>query len=84
MAISPNPSQNPSGNRPASYANDAPTGLAFTNSRGCLRWASGPPIFFECNTNAEWYWVEWMTGHPLSKAVAEELIRTALPQGSHC
>lgn len=39
--------------------------------------ASGPPIFFECNTNAEWYWVEWMTGHPLSKSVAEELIRTA-------
>jgi hypothetical protein len=37
----------------------------------------GPPVFFECNTNAEWYWVEWMTGHPLSEAVARELIRTA-------
>lgn len=39
--------------------------------------AEGPPVFFECNTNAEWYWVEWMTGHPLSHAVAAELIRTA-------
>jgi len=37
----------------------------------------GPPVFFECNTNAEWYWIEWMTGHPIARAIAEELLATS-------
>ena len=34
---------------------------------------AGPPVFFECNTNAEWYWIEWLTKHPIARAVAREL-----------
>ncbi|MBP7950218.1 MAG: hypothetical protein KA004_11220 [Verrucomicrobiales bacterium] len=33
----------------------------------------GPPIFFECNTNAQWHWIEAVTGHPFSEAIAREL-----------
>jgi hypothetical protein len=44
--------------------------------------ASGPPVFFECNTNAEWYWIEHLTGHPISKTVAHELLCTSASQGS--
>lgn len=34
----------------------------------------GPPVFFECNTNAQWGWIEHLTGHPISEAVALELM----------
>ncbi len=34
----------------------------------------GPPIFFECNTNAQWLWIEKVTGYPISEAIARELI----------
>ena len=44
--------------------------------------SSGPPIFFECNTNAEWYWIEHLTGHPISTKVAQELMRTSASAGS--
>ena len=33
----------------------------------------GPPVFFECNTNAQWYWIEQITGHPISEAIAQGL-----------
>jgi hypothetical protein len=35
--------------------------------------AEGPPVFFECNTNAQWYWLEKVTGHPYAKAIARTL-----------
>jgi hypothetical protein len=38
---------------------------------------TGPPIFFECNTNAEWYWIEHLTAHPIARTVAEELVRSS-------
>lgn len=44
--------------------------------------SAGPPIFFECNTNAEWYWIEHLTGHPISKKVAKELLSVSAGQGS--
>lgn len=37
--------------------------------------ASGPPIFFECNTNAQWLWLEQITGYGYGEAIAEELCR---------
>jgi hypothetical protein len=36
---------------------------------------TGPPVFFECNTNAGWFWIEHLTGHPISEAIARELAR---------
>ncbi|MEI6537073.1 MAG: hypothetical protein WCN98_17160, partial [Verrucomicrobiaceae bacterium] len=35
---------------------------------------TGPRIFFECNTNAQWLWIEKVTGHPIAEAIARELI----------
>jgi hypothetical protein len=32
-----------------------------------------PPVFFECNPNAQWRWIEMITGHPISDAIAREL-----------
>ncbi len=34
---------------------------------------SGRPVFFECNTNAQWHWMEVVTGFSFSQAVAQEL-----------
>jgi hypothetical protein len=34
---------------------------------------TGPPIFFECNTNAQWFWLEKVTGYPFAAAIAREL-----------
>ncbi len=34
----------------------------------------GEPVFFECNTNAEWLWVEHLTGAPLAACVADTLL----------
>jgi hypothetical protein len=34
----------------------------------------GPPVFFECNTNAQWIWIEQLTGHPVSEAIARALM----------
>jgi hypothetical protein len=36
----------------------------------------GPPVFFECNTNAQWYWIEKVTSHPISEVIARELVAT--------
>jgi hypothetical protein len=36
---------------------------------------SGPPIFFECNTNAQWLWIEQVTGFSFGDAIAQELCR---------
>ena len=33
----------------------------------------GPPIFFECNTNAQWHWIELVTGYPVAESIAREL-----------
>jgi hypothetical protein len=35
----------------------------------------GPPVFFECNTNGGWLWLERENHHPVSEAVARELAR---------
>ena len=35
--------------------------------------AEGSPIFFECNTNAQWHWLELRTGYPFAHAIAREL-----------
>ncbi len=43
---------------------------------------TGPPIFFECNTNAEWYWIEHLTASPIAGTVARELARTSARSGS--
>lgn len=48
-------------------------GLAF----GCFDIAitkTGEAIFFECNPNGQWHWVENLTGLPIGKAIAEELM----------
>ena len=34
----------------------------------------GPPVFFECNTNAGWLWIEAVTGHPIAEVIARELM----------
>ena len=34
----------------------------------------GPPVFFECNTNAQWLWIEQTTGYPIAEAIARELL----------
>jgi hypothetical protein len=35
----------------------------------------GPPVFFECNTNGGWLWLERENHLPVSEAVARELAR---------
>jgi len=37
----------------------------------------GPPVFFECNTNAGWLWIEELTGYPYAETIARELMGTA-------
>jgi len=49
---------------------------AFGLNFGCFDIAitkSGEPVFFECNPNGQWLWVENLTGLPIGKAIAEEL-----------
>ena len=35
---------------------------------------SGESVFLECNPNGQWLWVENLTGLPIGKAIAEELM----------
>jgi glutathione synthase/RimK-type ligase-like ATP-grasp enzyme len=35
---------------------------------------SGEPVFLECNPNGQWLWVEKLTGLPIGRAIADELI----------
>lgn len=37
----------------------------------------GPPVFFECNTNAQWLWIQQVTGYPIAEAIARELMSVA-------
>jgi glutathione synthase/RimK-type ligase-like ATP-grasp enzyme len=34
----------------------------------------GEAVFFECNPNGQWLWVENLTGLPIGKAIADELL----------
>ena len=36
---------------------------------------SGEYVFLECNPNGQWLWVELETGLPISRAIAEFLIK---------
>ncbi|OKH31985.1 hypothetical protein NIES2101_41085 [Calothrix sp. HK-06] len=50
---------------------------AFGINFGCFDIAyskSGEYVFFECNPNGQWLWIEELTGAPISKAVADMLI----------
>lgn len=49
---------------------------AFGLNFGCFDFAvteTGEHIFFECNPNGQWLWIEEMTGAPISRAIAELL-----------
>jgi len=37
---------------------------------------TGEAVFFECNPNGQWLWIENLTGQPIGKAIAEELMTT--------
>lgn len=39
----------------------------------------GPPVFFECNTNAQWLWIQEVTGYPIAEAIARELMFADAP-----
>ena len=50
---------------------------AFGINFGCFDIAvtkSGEHIFFECNPNGQWLWIEELTGMPIGKAIAELLV----------
>ncbi len=50
---------------------------AFGLNFGCFDIAitkSGEAVFFECNPNGQWLWVENLTGLPIGKAIADELL----------
>jgi glutathione synthase/RimK-type ligase-like ATP-grasp enzyme len=50
---------------------------AFALNFGCfdvLIAKNGQAYFLECNPNGQWLWVEKMTGLPISRAIAEELL----------
>ena len=34
---------------------------------------TGEYIFFECNPNAEWFWVQKLTGAPIAESIARML-----------
>jgi glutathione synthase/RimK-type ligase-like ATP-grasp enzyme len=34
----------------------------------------GSPVFFECNPNGQWLWIEEMTGAPIGRAIADLLM----------
>jgi glutathione synthase/RimK-type ligase-like ATP-grasp enzyme len=51
---------------------------AFGLNFGCFDIAITPvgkPVFLECNPNGQWLWVENLTGLPIGKAVADDLLR---------
>lgn len=51
---------------------------AFGLNFGCFDVAitkSGEPVFFECNPNGQWLWVENLTGLPIGKAIADMLLQ---------
>jgi glutathione synthase/RimK-type ligase-like ATP-grasp enzyme len=51
---------------------------AFALNFGCFDIAvlqSGEPVFFECNPNGQWLWIEELTGAPIGKAIAQLLVR---------
>lgn len=35
-------------------------------------------VFFECNPNGQWLWVENLTGLPIGKAIADELLNESV------
>jgi glutathione synthase/RimK-type ligase-like ATP-grasp enzyme len=50
---------------------------AFGLNFGCFDVAirkTGEPVFLECNPNGQWLWVERITGLPIAKAIANELM----------
>ncbi len=50
---------------------------AFGLNFGCFDIAfskTGEYVFFECNPNGQWLWIEELTGAPISKAVADILM----------
>lgn len=50
---------------------------AFGINFGCFDIAyskSGEYVFFECNPNGQWLWIEELTGAPISKAIADMLM----------
>lgn len=53
---------------------------AFGLNFGCFDIAitkTGEAVFFECNPNGQWLWVENLTGLLIGKAIAEELMPTS-------
>jgi len=45
---------------------------------GCFDFAEladGSLVFFECNPVGEWFWIQQLTGHPISESVARNLVR---------
>ncbi|MCL4786156.1 MAG: hypothetical protein KJ070_05085 [Verrucomicrobia bacterium] len=40
----------------------------------------GEPIFLEANCNGQWLWVQNLTGLPIGKAIADELLETTRKQ----
>jgi glutathione synthase/RimK-type ligase-like ATP-grasp enzyme len=56
---------------------------AFRLNFGCFDIAitkTGEAVFFECNPNGQWLWVENLTGLPIGKAIAEELMSASSKQ----
>jgi len=54
--------------------------VAFGLNFGCFDIAitkTGEAVFFECNPNGQWLWVENLTGLPIGKAIAEKLLATS-------
>ena len=50
---------------------------AFDLNFGCFDLAvtpDGQPVFFECNPNGQWLWIEELTGAPISRAIADLLL----------
>jgi glutathione synthase/RimK-type ligase-like ATP-grasp enzyme len=44
---------------------------------------SGEFVFFECNPNGQWLWIEELTGAPIGKAIAELLLTACQPKLSN-
>lgn len=58
----------------------------FNLNCGCFDFAvtpSGEPVFFECNPNGQWLWIEELTDAPISAAVAR-LLMSQLKQEEVC
>lgn len=51
---------------------------AFDLNFGCFDFIvseSGEPVFLECNCNGQWLWIENLTGQPIGKAIADQLLK---------